>query len=495
MMTTAGTDWLWLAAGAGLAVAALVLLVWALFWDRARGRKRCPKCWYDMQGAEADNGGAFTCPECGRIIKRERKLRRARRRWRWAIIGLLLLLGAPALPYWHNIKVRGWPEAAPTAYLIWLLHDDLDGNSPFWKEIDRRAKADRLWTWQWHWICRQSLRSHDARPPQSHQWIDSYGALLRVGYDHGHFASATYQRKLHDIAIVHDVRSRPVWPANTPVYVEFRAHNWLIDRGSHALVFASNPDAPVFTEYIGSSSSHELFHSVYWSGGMFSIGIADSATMPVDFDIEFRYADEALWQQVPQRVPSNLIYWTSRQLPLRIAPSIDDVITPWRSAAFDSLIANHMRARLDHFVQLELWLHEPLSPLIADLPEEITVAFTAELLRNGEVVATYRAWTTYANTPVDDIFATDDAIWLEEIDPEGGIDEKEPSFWQTDDWSLRIQSDSVLALQNFDCDTYWDGSVEVPIHRRPYPQGASGNRVGCRSGPPLGEACRRITSR
>ena len=36
MTGTAGLDWLWHAGGAVLGAAGLVLLVWALVWDRAR---------------------------------------------------------------------------------------------------------------------------------------------------------------------------------------------------------------------------------------------------------------------------------------------------------------------------------------------------------------------------------------------------------------------------------------------------------------------------
>lgn len=46
----------WLVMGGGV-----VLLGRALLWDRARGRRRCPKCWYDMSGVDS-----LRCPECGR---------------------------------------------------------------------------------------------------------------------------------------------------------------------------------------------------------------------------------------------------------------------------------------------------------------------------------------------------------------------------------------------------------------------------------------------
>jgi len=63
-------------AGWALAAIALVLFSWAIFWDRARGRRRCPRCWYDMAAAVERTGedGGFICPECGRRVARVRGL-------------------------------------------------------------------------------------------------------------------------------------------------------------------------------------------------------------------------------------------------------------------------------------------------------------------------------------------------------------------------------------------------------------------------------------
>lgn len=73
-----------------------VLLAAALFKDRSRGRRRCPRCWYDMGGVPS-----LTCPECGRDAKVERRLFRTRRRWRRAVIAALVVLAgwaATAIP-------------------------------------------------------------------------------------------------------------------------------------------------------------------------------------------------------------------------------------------------------------------------------------------------------------------------------------------------------------------------------------------------------------
>jgi DNA-directed RNA polymerase subunit RPC12/RpoP len=67
-------------------IAALALLVWGWIGDRARGRRRCPKCWYDLRGSPT-----LRCPECGHVVWNERELYKPRRR-KWAIILALLAL-------------------------------------------------------------------------------------------------------------------------------------------------------------------------------------------------------------------------------------------------------------------------------------------------------------------------------------------------------------------------------------------------------------------
>jgi hypothetical protein len=66
---------------------ALGVLVIALLADwviqRFRRRRRCPRCWYSMQGSPG-----LTCSECGHEAKRERKLFKARKRWRLVWVAL-----------------------------------------------------------------------------------------------------------------------------------------------------------------------------------------------------------------------------------------------------------------------------------------------------------------------------------------------------------------------------------------------------------------------
>ena len=49
------------------ALLAMSLAVWAIWWaifaDKARGRRRCPRCWHDLSRTPG-----LTCSECGLVV-------------------------------------------------------------------------------------------------------------------------------------------------------------------------------------------------------------------------------------------------------------------------------------------------------------------------------------------------------------------------------------------------------------------------------------------
>ncbi len=73
MSASEWTNWLFWIGGGGIGLLALALLYWSLLHDRARGRRRCLKCWYDMSRTPT-----LTCSECGWTAKREKKLVKTR---------------------------------------------------------------------------------------------------------------------------------------------------------------------------------------------------------------------------------------------------------------------------------------------------------------------------------------------------------------------------------------------------------------------------------
>jgi hypothetical protein len=92
------------------------LLYRALLQDRSRGRRRCPRCWYDLEGV---TGGV--CTECGRAIV-ERKVHRTRRYSKQAAAGLALL--AAACIVWrvpYAVRQGSWWALAPMPVMVLVL--------------------------------------------------------------------------------------------------------------------------------------------------------------------------------------------------------------------------------------------------------------------------------------------------------------------------------------------------------------------------------------
>lgn len=99
-------------AGWLVAAAAALVLLWALCLDRNRKKRRCPKCWYDMSGTPG-----LRCPECGREVRRERSLHRARRRWKWTPVSLILCVAGYLVWCQPRYEARGWVGLVPSTCL------------------------------------------------------------------------------------------------------------------------------------------------------------------------------------------------------------------------------------------------------------------------------------------------------------------------------------------------------------------------------------------
>jgi hypothetical protein len=179
-------QWVWWGAAIGLGVAGLGLLAWSLAWDRSRGRQRCPRCWYAMDGVPAQDGQR-RCPECGRLARRERSLRGTRRRWRWAAAACVLLLAAAVCRVVPRAQREGWLRVVPTTVLLLAPVDvvgpvldplRVGGEQPHWPswdwdvcgELKMRAETERMRDWQdrllgWR-VRRAATRlGHPAIPP------------------------------------------------------------------------------------------------------------------------------------------------------------------------------------------------------------------------------------------------------------------------------------------------------------------------------------------
>ena len=101
-------------AAAAAAAVAVGTIWWAIFGDKARGRRRCPRCWHDLSRTPG-----LTCSECGHPARTEAELGRARRRWGTAAAALAAVAIAAV---WAQSVVlnQAWPAYVPDLLLVRL---------------------------------------------------------------------------------------------------------------------------------------------------------------------------------------------------------------------------------------------------------------------------------------------------------------------------------------------------------------------------------------
>lgn len=146
----------------------------------SRGRKRCPRCWYDMVGTTA-----ATCPECGRVITRPSQLLRARVSRPMMALGCLLIATSYGVLKSRPIAAGNWRGALPATGLItalpWLplqMHGWDEGT------LRQRASAGELWPWQ-SWLLQRRAAFAFRRSKSSYVLMTAMFYLPQVGHPGG----------------------------------------------------------------------------------------------------------------------------------------------------------------------------------------------------------------------------------------------------------------------------------------------------------------------
>ncbi len=118
-MTTSEIVGVWVAriVGSGIIAASAWVLLRFARGDRSRGRRRCPKCWYEL-GISIES---LRCPECGFAARDEAMLLRTRRRLRTVVLAVLLLLPGVGILLAPRVYRDGWPAVVPGPVLSTLV--------------------------------------------------------------------------------------------------------------------------------------------------------------------------------------------------------------------------------------------------------------------------------------------------------------------------------------------------------------------------------------
>lgn len=172
----------WTACGLAGAFLGLGALYVAWQYDPARGRRRCPTCWYALEGLMGT-----ICPECGHRLRGDADMRRTRRSGWMAVLAVVLLVGGMCLMRVPAVLRGGWRGVIPTTVLIAgmerLPRTLIAQNSNPFRGVTSGTLADRgqsgaMSPWQQRWMAAKASRlARDGRDAR-----DLELALMLGGY-------------------------------------------------------------------------------------------------------------------------------------------------------------------------------------------------------------------------------------------------------------------------------------------------------------------------
>ena len=405
--------WIWWLGGGVLALTGLVLLWWSLFRDRARGRRRCPKCWYDMTGVPE-----LVCPECGRDARREKRLGKTRRRWRAAIAACLITapgVGMVAIP---RASRDGWLSLVPTTVLLVTAPPAGQGYArgstggwvldPIVAELKRRDAQSTLADWQWSW------------------YISNRGVI--------------------------EFPDR--WPADTPLQVVMHEPEWF---DYAAVEFLPSPESRSVLAAVGLTEYGASFSGMSVDGIQhIPTELGESGTVALHARVFTHQSGSSLL-----RAPPTQILWEgSISQSIRVVPNAREMFMILESPDWDAIAQECITPSIDIRVSEQYpgvyctWVMDrsPGSGL-----EDAAIGFELQLLSAGEVRSR-------------SLIEADDCDGYEAVGPKlrGGVHSYPKALASeiADDpaqWTLRVVGRPDLAIGDFRRSKAWSGSFELPL--------------------------------
>ena len=467
------TAWLWWIGGAALGLLGLWLLYWSFLHDRSKGRRRCPKCWYNMSGTDS-----MTCSECGRTVKREKKLYKTRRRWRWAFAAMLFLLVAYGSALTPKIRRDGWIRAAPTLGLI-ILANWCDGgysNEPKWKHdlleellvrllMDGARQSKRgitatLSTWQWSMFLRIADRKiprvadlEDGRMVADHR--NAYTSSLMEALPRGTFHHLGLEEQfIQQFPVSIELDLHGAWPTSWPFYADYWIKPTLGEYYQYEVkpVRCTTSDGKTLSCQDAVSYSQDL--DWFLDDPPLEIDL-EGLTGLQEFTVEFEVFVVGMTSDGED----------SKLLPLGSAitrftvfvdGNLTDYLVPIDDAEADDFIRSCASWEITEVSEQDWRFILTFPRRCSDNPPAWTITPRVELVHDGNVVMSTVAIMHY-DYGVSPHYGA--------LFPKGG-ESFPPSEPGESSWVLRLIGDPTGVLREGRTGEFWAGRVEFPIHWR-----------------------------
>lgn len=404
--------------------AGTAFVIYGWLFDRPQGRRRCPKCWYEIGRTPH-----LRCPECGHIAKREKHLWRTRRSVGRICLGTSLVLAGLLVACLPAVQRKGLLYYAPSIILIAVDPTPDPRGGAVARELHRRVSAGELTRAQMRMLARQST-------PVDSRYLDEC-LRLRSRWP----TASTLRLSVVDAARLRCAYSAPrrliVRPLvsqlaviDRPLEVYYETWRWPDD------------ESPVHDETI-------------------PIGILPDGNYEISFEL-------ILLEQIGaprntlERILQESDFWmevlTHRVVRhVRIGGGLDEVITPMDGEQVRGFVRDAMQLDVQ---PNPLSLHKPprLRVFLGDLREYANVTFglKLEFVRHGEVVAWAQGW-------VGGDIGKRQPLRVFQLMGDGS--ELVKGMQQSDEWSIRVRGDGLMALRDAMGTKYWAGEIVLPLNR------------------------------
>jgi hypothetical protein len=416
---------------------------WGLFGDPGRGRRRCPRCWYDMSGTPG-----LTCTECGHTARGEAALHHTRRRLLPALVAAVAAaLGASWVIARGNDA--GWATMVPARVLMAAL-SFVGEHGRLAMELDTRLARGELSERQIRGLVARCLSGDRGAPPTSPQWESKYYPLLSRCRGLAAVAPMVEDALLALPARV-EIASRRTWPRDAPMCLDLDVREWWPE-GTLCRVRLRPLGGEVPAITVGRDAAAEFFTR----RGMRSLRTRPFPLVldppPVSGRMEFEVATDRLlpgegsqWEQV-QIETLGCDVEVAGTLAEALRPAGDPAMQEAVMAAFSRGVRRWASGRSPLRVTFD-----PRATYELGVPGT-AVGAAVEILRAGTVARRLEIWWPLRpGGGASWLVAYEDESLLREANSADGL------------WQMRVRGEPQLALRAGEVTSYWEGDFTVPL--------------------------------
>lgn len=421
-----------------------IYVAWkAWFGDRSRGRKRCPKCWYDMAYATS-----MTCSECGNTVQRVIELTRTRRHLMKGLLGIVL---STCLIIAFNETVlyqRNWASYVPTRVLIWFLPVSSNPNSDVINQLISRATFNKLSEVNYERFIQRCVSGDSFALPGSSSWSQKYGSILNrfrpnwAAQREGDTLTEL-EELLLDLPLHVTLTSRNFWPVGSQAQVNVQALNWWpIGSDCRLRITPKFAGAEPISVYYNRKNTPRTGYSLLTPP-------LDAETDTLEFVIEtFRLTPQDSDDWMP-------VSTVTISVDLRVTGNVEDYLEPVNDPAMTETLKRVI-------LGISRWESGPSPIRFYVSPRQtanvnfrnVAIGFISEIIRDDQVMMIDHCWWMGG----DGVSRRNFGSWSD-MD----MDVFRKTDFSAGQWSIHVKSDPDLALRAGDALKYWEGEFTIPM--------------------------------